>query len=69
MIEIGSKEGMITFDESLEALYASGQITYDEATLNARDPSRMALVKPPPPRTPPNLPPVPNGPKRGFFSR
>ena len=64
MIEIGSRDGMITFDESLAHLYGAGQITYDEAVLNARDPERMATVAPPPP--PHNLPPLP---KKGLFSR
>ena len=47
MIEIGSKDGMITFDESVVNLYAQGLITHDEAVLNARDPTRIAGVKPP----------------------
>jgi len=41
MIEIGSRDGMITFDESVSNLYATGQITYEEAVLNARDPERI----------------------------
>jgi twitching motility protein PilT len=41
MIEIGSKDGMVTFDESLSNLYNSGLITKDEAMLNARDPARV----------------------------
>jgi twitching motility protein PilT len=59
MIEIGSKDGMITFDESVSSLYATGQITFDEAVLNARDPSRITSMKPPP-----GLPPLP---KKGIF--
>jgi len=55
MIEIGSKDGMNTFDESVSNLYASGVITLDEALLNARDPSRIMSVPPPPPV------------KKGFF--
>ena len=45
MIEIGSKDGMNTFDESLAQLYAAGMITLDEALLNARDPDRISSVK------------------------
>jgi twitching motility protein PilT len=41
MIEIGSRDGMITFDESLFNLYHTGQITREEAVLNARDPKRV----------------------------
>jgi len=41
MIEIGTKDGMITFDESLSNLYHSGEITKEEAMLNARDPARI----------------------------
>jgi twitching motility protein PilT len=65
MIEIGSKDGMLTFDESVANLYGTGQITYDEAVLNARDPSRLDTVVPPPPSKQ-NLPPLP---KKGFFNR
>jgi twitching motility protein PilT len=57
MIEIGSKDGMITFDESVSNLYAAGLITKEEAVLNARDPSRVLRAVPPPP------PPV----KKGIF--
>lgn len=52
MIEIGSKDGMITFDESVSNLYAAGIITQDEALLNVRDPSRITSMKPPPPPPP-----------------
>jgi len=55
MIEIGSKDGMSTFDESVSNLYAAGVISLDEALLNARDPSRITRMKPPTP------------PKKGFF--
>jgi twitching motility protein PilT len=41
MIEIGSKDGMMTFDESLAKLLATGQITREEAILNARDEKRV----------------------------
>jgi len=41
MIEIGSKDGMMTFDESLANLLANGQITREEAMLNARDVNRV----------------------------
>jgi twitching motility protein PilT len=56
MIEIGSKDGMNTFDESVANLYAAGTITLDEALLNVRDPARITSMKAPPP------PPV-----KGFF--
>ncbi len=48
MIEIGAKDGMLTFDESVSNLYQTGQITYDEALVNLRDPSRVGPVPPPP---------------------
>jgi twitching motility protein PilT len=51
MIEIGGKDGMITFDESVMNLFDQKLITRDEALLNLRDPSR--------------LPPEPK--KRGLF--
>jgi len=57
MIEIGSKDGMMTFDESVSDLYANGIITLEEALLNARDPGRIHAIKPPPPPK-----------KKGFFS-
>jgi twitching motility protein PilT len=41
MIEIGTKDGMITFDESLSNLYHAKVITKEEAMLNARDPARI----------------------------
>jgi twitching motility protein PilT len=41
MIEIGSKDGMMTFDESLANLLATKQITREEAILNARDEKRV----------------------------
>jgi twitching motility protein PilT len=56
MIEIGSRDGMIAFDESVSNLYTAGLITHDEAMLNARDPARIMALKPPDP-------PV----KKGFF--
>ena len=46
MIEIGAKDGMMTFDESVSDLYARGIITRDEALLNARDPNRIHGTKP-----------------------
>jgi twitching motility protein PilT len=45
MIEIGSKDGMITFDESLANLYHDKVITKEEAMLNARDPLRVVSKK------------------------
>jgi twitching motility protein PilT len=56
MIEIGSKDGMMTFDESVSNLYAQGIITQEEALLNARDPERIRSIKPAAPK------------KKGFFS-
>jgi twitching motility protein PilT len=53
MIEIGSKDGMNTFDESVSNLYAAGIISRDEALLNARDPARIMSMKPPPFPPPP----------------
>jgi twitching motility protein PilT len=47
MIEIGSKDGMNTFDESVSALYAQGLITQDEALLNVRDQSRILEIPSP----------------------
>ena len=68
MIEIGGKDGMLTFDESVSQLYSGGFITLEEALLNARDPARIAGMAPPkPPPPPPNLPPLPGTPKKGFF--
>jgi len=61
MIEIGSRDGMITFDESVSNLYAAGIITREEAMLNARDPARIAAIKPAKATPPPA--PV----KKGFF--
>jgi twitching motility protein PilT len=45
MIEIGSKDGMMTFDESLAHLLATKQITREEAILNARDAKRVVGKK------------------------
>ena len=56
MIEIGTKDGMGTFDESVSNLYAAGIISMDEALLNARDPTRITSLRAPPPV-----------PKKGFF--
>jgi twitching motility protein PilT len=55
MIEIGSKDGMITFDESVSDLYAEGLITQAEAVQNARDPKRITSM------------PAPKPAKKGFF--
>ena len=55
MIELGARDGMMTFDESVSALYAQGIITRDEALLNARDPNRINALKPAAPA------------KKGFF--
>lgn len=53
LIEIGSREGMHTFDDSLIRLYESKQITKEEAILNARDKGRFEALTPK---------------KKGFFS-
>jgi twitching motility protein PilT len=45
MIQIGSREGMRTFDDSAAELYAAGLITRDEALLNSRDPSRILEIE------------------------
>lgn len=58
MIEIGGKDGMMTFDESVSNLYGAGLISREEAMLNARDPARVAASAPPPPPPPK---------KKGFF--
>ena len=65
MVEIGSRDGMITFDESVSNLYATGRITYQEAVLNARDPQRIREMAPLPAPDEPQAPPVQK--KRGFF--
>lgn len=62
MIEIGSRDGMMTFDESVANLYAAGLITREEAMVNARDVKRIEAMKPP---APPLLQKV----KRGLFGR
>jgi twitching motility protein PilT len=45
MIEIGSRDGMITFDESVADLLRRKLITKEEAMLNARDPNRVLTKK------------------------
>jgi Tfp pilus assembly pilus retraction ATPase PilT len=45
MIEIGGKDGMMTFDESLANLYSKKIITEEEALLNARDRNRVKAGK------------------------
>jgi twitching motility protein PilT len=50
MIEIGGKDGMMTFDESVSDLYAAGVISLNEALLNVRDPGRIQSIKPAPPK-------------------
>ena len=47
MIEIGTKDGMRTFDESLAELYQGGLISREEALANTRDPARINMIKPP----------------------
>lgn len=46
MIEIGGKDGMMTFDESLTSLLTAGTITLEEALVNARDPDRIRTIRP-----------------------
>ncbi len=41
LIEIGGRDGMFTFDDSLAELYQSRQISKEEALANARDISRI----------------------------
>jgi twitching motility protein PilT len=41
LIEIGAKDGMRTFDESLSELYLGRQISKEEAIANARDKTRF----------------------------
>lgn len=48
MIEIGARDGMQTFDESVASLYARSIITRDEALLNLRDPHRIQNITPMP---------------------
>jgi twitching motility protein PilT len=62
MIEIGSRDGMITFDESVATLYSAGVISREEALINARDVKRIEAIKPPPP-------PLLQKMKRGLFGR
>jgi len=45
MIEIGGKDGMITFDENIVDLYKAKKITREEALLNMRDPKRILVLK------------------------
>jgi twitching motility protein PilT len=46
MIEIGSRDGMVTIDEAVEQLYVAGSIDRDEALRNVRDPERIVRIKP-----------------------
>ncbi len=57
LLEIGARDGMHTFDESLSDLYKQGLITKEEAIANARDKTFFDEVA----RDQP-------GKKRGFFS-
>jgi twitching motility protein PilT len=41
LIQIGSREGMRTFEESAAELYAAGLITREEALVNSRDEDRL----------------------------
>ena len=45
MIEIGTRDGMSSFDQSVANLYTTGAITREEALMNARDPARIAGIK------------------------
>lgn len=57
LLEIGAKDGMHTFDESLSELYLNRAISKEDAMAHARDKSRME-----------NLLRNPESKKRGFFS-
>lgn len=46
LIEIGTREGMHTFDDSLSKLYTDEIITKEEAILNARDKGRFETLAP-----------------------
>jgi twitching motility protein PilT len=56
LIEIGAKDGMRTFDDSLAELYLGRQISKEEAIANARDKMRFE-----------NLLRIPTDKKRGFI--
>lgn len=45
LMEIGRKDGMHTFDDSLETLYLGRQISKEEALAGARDTNRMANLR------------------------
>ena len=45
LMEIGRKDGMHTFDDSLEELYLSKKISKEEAVSKARDPARMEVLR------------------------
>jgi twitching motility protein PilT len=47
MIEIGGKDGMMTFDESVADLYTRDLITQEEALLNVRDAKRILEIAKP----------------------
>ncbi|MCE0523646.1 MAG: PilT/PilU family type 4a pilus ATPase [Methylacidiphilales bacterium] len=57
LMEIGTQEGMNTLDESLARLVKSGQITYEEAMIHARDRDRI----------PSSFKTAPKKKKKGFF--
>jgi twitching motility protein PilT len=56
LIEIGARDGMRTFDDSLAELYLGRQISKEEAIANARDKARMESLRREPTET-----------KRGLF--
>jgi twitching motility protein PilT len=45
LMEIGRKDGMNTFDDSLEYLYLNRQISKEDAIANARDPNRLINLR------------------------
>lgn len=52
LMEIGRKDGMNTFDDSLESLYLTKKISKEDAISNARDTNRMVnLRRQPEPKT------------------
>ena len=55
LIEIGARDGMQTFDESLADLYLTRRISKEEAIANARDKGRFESLLRSLPETPPPL--------------
>ena len=51
LMEIGRRDGMYTFDDMLEELYLSKEISKEEAVAGARDPLRMEALRRKPQKT------------------